>query len=189
MRGKLPLPQSNDPDSTTTPPSEVPWPPRNFVAECTTMSAPHSIGRHRYGVATVESTTSGMPACVGDRGETLEVGDDARGVGDDFGVDQLRVAVGWRRRSRPARSPATNVVVDTEAGERALEQRARAAVQLGRRHDVIAGFAQRGDGQELGGLPAGGRDRADATFEAGHALLERGDGRIADAAVDVAELL
>ena len=57
------------------------------------MSAPHSIGRHRYGVATVESTTSGMPARVGDRGETLEIGDDAGRVGDDFGVDQLRVGL------------------------------------------------------------------------------------------------
>ena len=40
----------------------VPWPPMNFVAEWTTMSAPHSSGRTRYGVAKVLSTTSGMPA-------------------------------------------------------------------------------------------------------------------------------
>ena len=39
--------QSNFPESTMTPPSEVPWPPMNFVAECTTMSAPCSIGRMR----------------------------------------------------------------------------------------------------------------------------------------------
>ena len=31
----------------------------NFVAEWITMSAPHSIGRHRYGVANVLSTISG----------------------------------------------------------------------------------------------------------------------------------
>src|ERR1022692_2795499 len=37
----------------------VPWPPMNLVAEWMTMSAPHSIGRHRYGVANVLSTTSG----------------------------------------------------------------------------------------------------------------------------------
>jgi hypothetical protein len=40
---------------------DVPWPPMNLVAECTTTSAPHSSGRRRYGVATVLSTTSGMP--------------------------------------------------------------------------------------------------------------------------------
>ena len=39
----------------------MPWPPRYFVAECTTTSAPHSIGRMRKGVATVLSTTSGTP--------------------------------------------------------------------------------------------------------------------------------
>ena len=33
----------------------------NLVAECTTMSAPHSNGRMRYGVGTVLSSTSGMP--------------------------------------------------------------------------------------------------------------------------------
>ena len=37
----------------------VPWPPMNLVAEWITMSAPHSIGRHRYGVANVLSTISG----------------------------------------------------------------------------------------------------------------------------------
>ena len=44
-----------------TPPMTVPWPPRNFVAECTTMSAPCSNGRIRYGVAIVLSTISGTP--------------------------------------------------------------------------------------------------------------------------------
>ena len=44
-----------------TPPSVVPCPPMNFVRECTTMSAPYSIGRSRIGVATVLSTISGTP--------------------------------------------------------------------------------------------------------------------------------
>src|ERR1044072_1432852 len=44
------------------PPSELPWPPRNVVSECTTISAPWSIGRMRYGVASVLSTISGTPA-------------------------------------------------------------------------------------------------------------------------------
>ena len=39
----------------------VPCPPMNLVAEWTTMSAPCSIGRQRYGVAKVESTMSGAP--------------------------------------------------------------------------------------------------------------------------------
>jgi hypothetical protein len=53
------LDQLNVPASTTTPPMLVPWPPMNLVAEWITMSAPHSIGRHRYGVAKVLSTISG----------------------------------------------------------------------------------------------------------------------------------
>ena len=39
--------QSKRPESTTTPPIEVPLPERNLVVEWTTMSAPHSNGRHR----------------------------------------------------------------------------------------------------------------------------------------------
>ena len=54
--------QSNLPESTTTPPIEVPCPPMNLVAECTTMSAPCSIGLIRYGVGIVLSTIRGMPA-------------------------------------------------------------------------------------------------------------------------------
>ena len=39
----------------------------NLVAEWITMSAPHSIGRHRYGVANVLSTISGSSwACAMD---------------------------------------------------------------------------------------------------------------------------
>ena len=53
--------QSNLPPSTIRPPIDVPWPPMNLVAECTTTSAPHSIGRSKYGVASVLSTISGIP--------------------------------------------------------------------------------------------------------------------------------
>ena len=63
------------PPSTITPPIEVPCPPRYFVAECTTMSAPHSNGRIRYGVATVLSTISGTPASCATRGDALDVED------------------------------------------------------------------------------------------------------------------
>ncbi|MNT85622.1 hypothetical protein D3C72_2258090 [compost metagenome] len=46
--GNLPeADQSKVPPSTMMPPMELPWPPRNFVAECTTMSAPCSSGRSR----------------------------------------------------------------------------------------------------------------------------------------------
>ena len=53
--------QSNFPESTMIPPSVVPCPPMNFVAECTTMSAPCSNGRIKYGVPNVLSMTTGSP--------------------------------------------------------------------------------------------------------------------------------
>ena len=37
------------------------------------MSAPHSIGRIRYGVGTVLSTISGTPVVVGHAGDALDV--------------------------------------------------------------------------------------------------------------------
>ena len=55
-------PSGNLPDSTTMPPIVVPWPPRYFVTEWMTMSAPCSNGRQRYGEASVLSMTSGTPA-------------------------------------------------------------------------------------------------------------------------------
>ena len=44
------------------PPTTSECPPRYFVVECTTMSAPRSSGVWRYGVANVLSTTSRAPA-------------------------------------------------------------------------------------------------------------------------------
>ena len=83
---------------------------------------------------------------VGDGGQALEVGDGAGRVGDDLGVDQpwcaactaAANAVGSpTRRRTSSRTP--------KRAERALEQRAGAAVELGRRDDVVAGPAQRGE--------------------------------------------
>ncbi len=59
--GCLPPAQLNFPESITIPPIEVPWPPSHLVSEWTTMSAPCSMGRQRYGVEKVESTMSGSP--------------------------------------------------------------------------------------------------------------------------------
>ena len=59
--GNLPeATQSNLPESTMTPPNDEPCPPMNFVAECTTISAPCSIGRIKYGVPNVLSIIKGI---------------------------------------------------------------------------------------------------------------------------------
>ena len=56
----MPFSQSNFPESTITPPIDVPCPPINFVDEYTTMSTPKSIGRKIYG-EDVLSRMSGIP--------------------------------------------------------------------------------------------------------------------------------
>jgi hypothetical protein len=70
MYGALPI----------TAPATTSWCPlRNFVALCTTTSAPHSIGRRFTGLANVESTTSATPVSlamwlIGRRSTTRHVG-------------------------------------------------------------------------------------------------------------------
>ena len=77
--------------------------------------------------------------------------------------------------------------LDAEAGERHGELVVAPAVEVGRRHDVVAGIEQRHEGHRLGGQLAGGGQRADAALEAGHALLEHRRGRVHDPRVDVPE--
>ncbi len=170
------------------PPIDVPWPPRNFVAECTTMSAPHSIGRHRYGVANVLSTTSGTPipwaiAATASRSSTVP-----GGVADRLGVEQPR--------ARPGRSaPGIEVVrvdeveVDRELAEHVLQLRDRAAVQRTRGDDVVARLQQREEGRRLRRQPARERDGAGTPLEARDALLEHRDRRVHDPRVGVPILL
>ena len=71
--------QSKLPLSTMTPPMATPWPPMNLVAECTTMSAPCSMGLKTEGGLKVLSTIRGMPcSCaileMASRSATSELG-------------------------------------------------------------------------------------------------------------------
>ena len=81
--------------------STVPWPPRYLVAECTTMSAPHSNGRIRYGVATVLSTISGTPTSCATPATPSMSRTSCLRVGDRLGEERL----GVRPRPRRARTP------------------------------------------------------------------------------------
>ena len=71
------------------PPIELPWPPRNLVSECTTMSAPWSIGRIRYGVASVLSTISGTPALRA----TAEIASMSVTVPEGLAIDSMKIAL------------------------------------------------------------------------------------------------
>lgn len=70
-----------------------------------------------------------------------------------------------------------------------LELVVRAAVEIGRRDDVVAGVAERRDRHELGGLAGRGGQGGHTPLEGGDALLEHVDGGVHHARVDVAELL
>ena len=65
----------------------------------------------------------------------------------------------------------------------------RAAVERGRRDDVIAGTEEGGDGEMHRGHAARGAHRADARFERREALLQHRDRRVRDARVDVSRPL
>ena len=79
--------------------------------------------------------------------------------------------------------------LDAEAAEAHVELRVGAAVQRLGRDDLVAGFQQAGQRDELRRLPAAHRQRAHAALQRRHALLERRRGRVHDARVDIAEAL
>ena len=120
--------------STTMPPIVVPCPPRYLVTEWTTMSAPCSNGRHRYGDASVLSTTSGPPcawppargrrcrgrraaACRSSRRTPLSWAADGaqrrRGIVPSTNVRRCRTARTWSRAWWRAHMGAVMVMVRT----------------------------------------------------------------------------
>ena len=97
-------------DPATTPAMTSLWPPRNFVADSTTRSAPSSSGRQTYGEAKVLSTTYAAPcrwassaraawsATIRGRvGDRLRI-EDPRRRGGEGCVDGLEVRRDPRRR-------------------------------------------------------------------------------------------
>ena len=77
----------------------VPWPPMNLVAEWITMSAPHSIGRHRYGVANVLSIEQRQAVLVRDAGHGLDVEHVPGRVADRLGEERLGAGADGRRQA------------------------------------------------------------------------------------------
>ena len=166
----------------------TPWPDRNFVAEWKTRSAPCSNGCIRYGVVNVESTSSGRPcscASAATRGMSSTSSPGLPSVSPNSSACLGRIAA--RQRVEVARIDERRL--DAEARQRVVEQVVRAAVERARRDDVRARAEQRDDRQMQRRLPARRRDRADAAFERGDALLEHRARRVGDARIDVARAL
>ena len=128
---------------------------------------------------------TGCPRHGADR---LEVGDFTRRVGDDLGVDGLRVVVdGGGNCSGVVRVHEARVY--TESPKCDIELSDRAAVERRVRDDVVARPRQRRHGEKLSGLATRCSNGADTALEVRHPFLERGDGRVGDPGVDRAELL
>ena len=84
---------------------------------------------------------------------------------------------------------ATNVVSMPKRGEREIEQIVRTAVEGARRDDVRARAHERRDREMQRRLPAGDRDRADATLQRADALFQHRACRIGNARIDVSRAL
>ncbi len=122
-------------------------------------------------------------------------------VGQRLNVDDVtgRVADGFAEHRLGARVDQAfqcgDVVVGGKAGLDALtrqsvgKQVVGAAIQLGHRHDIVAGFGQRLDRIGNRGHTGGHRQRTHAALERGNPLLQHIVGRVHDAAVDVARHL
>jgi hypothetical protein len=125
---------------------------------------------------------------VRDRGHGGDVQHvDAR-VADRFAIDHLGL---WADRAPEVLGivRVDKCRIDPKAPQADIELRVRAAVERAGGHNLIAGLQQRSQRDQLGGLAAGHRQRADATFERGDPLLEHGGGRVHDSGVDIAEAL
>ncbi len=122
-------------------------------------------------------------------------------AGDRLDVEHFEIRVPDRLRQdqpgfRPDRGREAGVVprrderrAEAEARQGSREKIDGSAVERGRRDDVIAGAGQRGDGEMQRRHAARRRHGADAALERREAFFEHGDGRIGDAAIDVAGAL
>lgn len=104
-------------------------------------------------------------------GDGLEVGHVVPRVADALDVDGLGVVVdgGGEVLGRVA---LDELGLDAEAGQQHLELVVRAAVQVRRRDDVVAGARERRDRHELRGLAGRRRERRHAALEGCDPLLE-----------------
>ena len=152
------------------------------------MSAPWSIGRIRYGVASVLSTISGTPALRATSAIRLDVGDAAGGVGDRFDEDRL----GARRHRALETADIVGIGprhVPAKALERMRELVDRAAIEFSRGDELVARHQQLLQHHDLRRVSRGNRQRRGAAFQRRNALFQHGGGRVADAGIDVAERL
>ena len=152
------------------------------------MSAPHSIGRHRYGVANVLSTISGTPcscatAATASMSSTLPPGLPI--------VSAKNAFVFGRTASRQADGSSGSTQVSSTSILRSMCLSWFTVPPYSADDDTTwsPGSKQREQRRGLRGDAAGERDCPGTALEARDALLEGRDGRVHDPGVGVAVLL
>ena len=123
---------------------------------------------------------------LGDRGDRLDVGDDAARIGDRLDEDRLGL-----RGDGALEGPDIVGIgphhVPAEILEGVIELVDRAAVELLGRDELVARLHQAVQHDHLRGMAGGDREPRSAAFERGDPLLQHRRGRVADAGIDVAE--
>jgi len=123
-----------------------------------------------------------------DLGDRSDVGDIAARVADGFDEHRLGAVVDQRgERGRVGRIGKARL--DAVLRQRVRQQVEAATVERTGGDDVVAGLGDGLDGIGDRGLPRGQRQRADAAFQRGQALLQHVGGGVHDARVDVARNL
>ena len=142
-------------------------------------------GRHRYGVATVLSTTRGTPRRAPTSARAGQVGDGHGRVGDRLGVD----GPGGGAQGGPDGGRVAGVDeadLDAEAGGGVGQQRVAPAVQVALGDHVVAGPGQRQQHGGDGPHARGGGQALGGALQVGDGRLQGGGGRVLVAGVDVA---
>ena len=123
---------------------------------------------------------------LGHRRNRRHVEHDAAGVGD--GLDEDELGLGRDRRFEARRVVAVRPDhVPAELLEGMVELVDRAAIELPRGDELVAGLQQHMEGQQLRRVARSRRQRRRAAFERRHARLQHRLRRVHDARVDVAE--
>jgi hypothetical protein len=142
------------------------------------------LAEERTGQSVVDD--EGDTGLVGDGGDRLDVDDEAAGIGRALDEDRLAFL---RQRAREV----LGIVRIDENGfpakffERLAELGDRAAIELLRGEELVAGLHEGEEGEHLCGVAGGASRRPAAILEAGNFLLEGRDRRVGEARINIAE--
>ena len=129
-----------------------------------------------------------MPSVFGDARDGLDIRHHAAGIGEALDEDRLG-ALGQRALEIFRVFLVDEMAGPAEFAKTRPELRERAAVKIARGDEFVARLQQREEGQELRRVPRGRRDRRAPALQRRDALLQHGDGRIAQARVHMAEIV